>query len=297
MSKLQTRERSPAPDSQPQTKSVLPLDLRPGKTPTASIVMALYNSNDTLTRCLESIVAQDYPAKEIIVIDGGSTDGGIDTLNRFDSQIAHWTSEPDNGIYDAWNKGLAVATGEWVCFLGADDQYSDRHALSAMMAVARDQPDLEFISGRCRLVGDHGETLKEFGRRWTWNEERERHFICHPGSLHRRTLFDRIGGFDIRYRIAADYDLNLRAGSALRAGYVDRIVLLIGAGGVCRTRPLQVISETFRIQRNHPEIGYLRATRNAAILIAERTLFELLRMAGLHHLVRRTLLRTGLMKR
>ena len=94
-------------------------------TPLVSIIIAVYNGANTLQDCLDSIKQQTYQNIELIIIDGGSTDATIDVLNEYDAQISYWISEPDDGIYNAWNKGVVQAKGEWICFLGADELHGE----------------------------------------------------------------------------------------------------------------------------------------------------------------------------
>ena len=89
--------------------------------PLISIVVSVFNGADTLQQCIDSVTDQTYPAVELIVIDGGSTDGTREILLRNASKLAYWVSEPDRGIYHAWNKALVHAQGDWISFLGADD--------------------------------------------------------------------------------------------------------------------------------------------------------------------------------
>src|SRR5690348_14220883 len=89
--------------------------------PRVSLIIAVYNGASTIVKCLNSVAAQTYGSRELIVIDGGSTDGTVDILRCNADQLSYWISEPDTGVYNAWNKGLARARGEWIAFLGADD--------------------------------------------------------------------------------------------------------------------------------------------------------------------------------
>ncbi|MDA3897412.1 MAG: glycosyltransferase [Desulfobacteraceae bacterium] len=93
--------------------------------PKISIIVVVFNGAQTLERCLYSVVHQIYPCKELIIMDGGSTDGSVELLKRYDSQIKYWESKPDRGIYHAWNKALEHAEGEWICFIGSDDFFFD----------------------------------------------------------------------------------------------------------------------------------------------------------------------------
>ena len=89
--------------------------------PLITIIIAVFNGAKTLQQCIDSVAQQSYPNKELIIIDGGSKDGTLDLLKANSEKIDYWVSETDNGIYNAWNKGLAQANGDWICFLGADD--------------------------------------------------------------------------------------------------------------------------------------------------------------------------------
>lgn len=90
-------------------------------TPIVSIIVSVLNGKTTLQQCIDSVERQTYPNRELIVIDGGSRDGTLELLAENGGKISAWVSAPDRGIYNAWNKGLALAQGKWICFLGADD--------------------------------------------------------------------------------------------------------------------------------------------------------------------------------
>ena len=100
-----------------------------------SVVIAVRNGAATLQRALDSVFEQTHPAVELIVMDAASTDGTVQILERNASRIAYWESEPDRGIYHAWNKAIDARDGDWICFLGADDRYHAPDALAAMAAA------------------------------------------------------------------------------------------------------------------------------------------------------------------
>ena len=108
--------------------------------PLVTVVTAVYNGQPYMANCLESVSRQDYPYIEHIVLDGGSSDGTIDVLQQHDQRITLWKSQPDRGVSDAWNKGLLEARGEWICFLGADDEFLPG-AVSAYMELAPTIPE------------------------------------------------------------------------------------------------------------------------------------------------------------
>ena len=100
-----------------------------GFAPLISVVTAVFNCKSTLQQCLDSVAQQTYAHIELIVIDGGSTDGTVELIQANAQRIAYWISEPDRGIYNAWNKALAKATGDWICFLGTDDYLLDAQVM------------------------------------------------------------------------------------------------------------------------------------------------------------------------
>jgi glycosyltransferase involved in cell wall biosynthesis len=198
--------------------------------PLVTVITAVYNGQPYVAGCLDSVLSQDYPNIEHIVMDGGSSDGTLEVLRQYDDRIALWRSEPDNGLYDAWNKALLEAHGEWICFLGADDQFLPG-AVSAYMALAASNPHAEYLSSKIKIVHATG-YVRILGRPWTWRKFAKA--MCTPqvGTMHRRSLFQRLGTYDTSYRIVADYELLLRARDTLRNEHMPVITVMMRAGGV-----------------------------------------------------------------
>ena len=199
--------------------------------PLVSVITAVFNARSTIASCITSVLKQDYPAIEHIVIDGGSSDGTIEILRGFESQIALWRSEPDNGVYDAWNKGLREARGQWICFLGSDDELLPS-AVSSYMSFAAQHPEAEYISSKVRWVHPSGYVNPDHGREWSWKRFSKRMCVAHVGSMHRRSLFERLGKFDTSYKTAADYELLLRAGENLTTAFMPQLTAIMRAGGM-----------------------------------------------------------------
>lgn len=226
--------------------------------PLISIVVATYNNNTTLQQCIDSVVRQTYPHKELIVIDGGSSDGTVDLLKTNQQAIAYWVSEPDRGIYHAWNKALVKAHGEWICFLGADDHFWDEHVL-ARMAEHLDKlsSKVRVVYGQIMLLNGRGEQLYAVGEPWERLKKRFQKSMCipHPGMMHRRSLFEQHGGFDESFRIAGDYELLLRELKTADAVFVSDLVTVgMRQGEGESSHPastLRVLHETRRAQRMH----------------------------------------------
>ncbi len=181
--------------------------------PLISIIVAVFNGAKTLQQCIDSVAQQTYPNKELIIIDGGSKDGTVDLLVANLEQISYWISEPDKGIYSAWNKGLSQAKGDWVCFLGADDYFWDAQVLERMAELLEKlPPDIRVAYSQIMLLNNDGEALYPIGEPWGKIKERFKQVMCipHQGVMHRRSMFEQNGKFDESFRIAGDYELLMR---------------------------------------------------------------------------------------
>jgi glycosyltransferase involved in cell wall biosynthesis len=203
--------------------------------PTFSLVVAVLNGASTIQRCLQSVADQTCLARELIVIDGGSTDGTQQILSTSGAAISYWESKPDRGISHAWNKAIGHATGEWVLFLGADDELATADVLERALenlrmddkvAVAYGAVTMERVAGRPgRIVGSDWDQM---GRDFFHHNT-----LPHQAVFHRRSMFDRVGEFDESFRICADYDLLLRELKARPPLYLPGLVVTrMGRDGV-----------------------------------------------------------------
>lgn len=215
--------------------------------PTISIVIACFNERATLAATLDSLLAQSYLDVEIIVVDGASRDGTVKLIQSYNDRISKWISEPDTGIYDAWNKGVQLAKGEWIGFLGAGDFYLPT-ALQIYADYIGAHPGLDFVSGYVELFDELGKT-RVIGEPWEWSQFRRFMCVAHIGSLHARELFANHGHYETAYLICGDYELLLRAGAGLRAGFVNRVLARMKSGGISGTNR-RVLEETRRAKIN-----------------------------------------------
>lgn len=199
--------------------------------PKISIVTATYNSARTLEQAMTSVLCQTYPNIEYIIIDGGSTDGTVDIIKKYADHIAYWVSEPDCGIYNAFNKGAAVATGEYVEYLGSDD------ALAGSQVIAQIVPylgeDVDILSAQEWLVyGASGR--QELMTNTSARERASYHggMIPHGAMFTRRALLAKYP-FDEHYRIASDYKFFLQCyyDPTVRFCFIDDIVAFFDAEG------------------------------------------------------------------
>ena len=224
--------------------------------PLISLVIATRNVESCLPRCLDSLREQSFRNFDVIVMDGGSTDGTVDLLRAASDVVTEWRSSADRGIYDAWNKALPLARGEWIAFLGADDWLWDAQALEQLApALCRAAPRHRVVYSRVRQLDATGRVIDELGEPWEACRERFRSHVClpHPGLMHHRTLFEQYGGFDDSFRLSADYEFLLRELADADALFVPALTVGVGWGG-STTSPGNFIlglKETERALRLH----------------------------------------------
>lgn len=223
------------------------------------------------------MLAQDYPAIEYIVIDGGSFDGTLDVIRRHESQISKWVSEPDKGISDGFNKGLRLASGDFFTFVNADDWLSPGQ-LSAAMATFAEHPEAAFVFGDLICYERGRPIFRQVGRSDYRRSIRYRmNPLNHPTLVARRYLVDRIGGFSVSYRSAMDFDWLQRVDIAGYFGvYSDQIVGNFSLGGESQSRVLRNLSEVRRatISNYHDPVGAWVRYLFSVIKIAVRLSLE-----------------------
>lgn len=204
--------------------------------PLISVITVCYNSAATLARALESVAKQDWPGIEHIVIDGASSDDTHAIVERYSSQVVHYVSEPDRGIYDAMNKGLDRATGDIICFLNADDHYAHPQVLSI---VAAQMHELSLDA----LIGDVGFFYEDdparIVRRYRSDRFRPSRLAwgwmpAHPALFLSRAVVKRVGHFKTNYRIAGDFDYIVRAfqGQSLHYHHLPEVLVNMQIGGI-----------------------------------------------------------------
>lgn len=213
--------------------------------PLITIITACYNAAEYLSSAIQSIRNQKYQNIQYIVIDGASSDGTIDLLRANEDVIDYWLSEPDDGIYDAWNKGIKLSSGDWIAFLGADDIYLEGAIEGYMDLIHNSTDDLpQYISSRVRLMDDSNE-LCIIGSRWQWKLFRKYMNVAHVGSLHHKSLFLQYGLFNTSYKICGDYEFLLRPRTKLKAAYLNLITVNMAVGGASNS-DIAVFNESER---------------------------------------------------
>lgn len=201
-----------------------------------TIITVCLNAAATIRDTIESVLAQDYPDIEYLVIDGASTDGTMDIVRSYGSRISWVVSERDRGMYDSMNKGLRMASGDIVGFLHSDDILGSPAIVGEIVAAFRDT-GAECVFGDIDIVDPHD--TRRVLRRWRAGPYRRGAlprgwYPPHPTLYVRRPVLDEVGLFDERYRIAADMDHMLRLFEVrgVRSHYLPRIVVRMRAGGL-----------------------------------------------------------------
>lgn len=169
-----------------------------------SIITVVFNGVDSIEKTIEASMDQTYGNVEYIIIDGGSTDGTIEVIKRYEEKINYCSSENDRGIADAMNKGLKVATGQYVIFMNCGDYFLNNDSLSDAMLEIEDYQIL--MCGV--LYGNKDNVVSPRGFNYWMNFKTG---VLHQGGIVQRDVFNKIGGFDIQFKIALDYDFFLRA--------------------------------------------------------------------------------------
>lgn len=204
--------------------------------PLITIITVCFNSVKTIEETIQSILAQDYPAIEYIIVDGGSKDGTLDVINQYKHKISRFISEPDNGIYDAMNKGIHLAKGDVVGMLNADDIYANNKVISTIMKVMSD-PSIEACYGD--LIYFKTDSPKKTVRYWQSSEFSKGAFAkgwCppHPTFFVKREIYRQYGVFDTSYAMGNDIELMMRflEKYQIKSYYLQSILVKMRMGGV-----------------------------------------------------------------
>jgi glycosyltransferase involved in cell wall biosynthesis len=216
-----------------------------------SVITVVRNAADDIARTIEGVLAQSYENVEYIVVDGASDDGTLDVIRRYDDRIDYWISESDAGIYDAMNKGVELVSdpNAFIIFANAADKLYSPAALERAVARAG---DADLVYGKMRLTD--GDESGVMGREVTVSDL-ARETLCHPATLMRRRVFDTVGRFDTRYKIAGDYDLIVRCFQhPVKSRFVDEVISEMQMGGTSEDRFMLSCSERKKVVRER--FGY-----------------------------------------
>jgi len=196
-----------------------------------SIITVVYNSVKTIESTILSVINQTYKNLEYVVIDGASTDGTVNIIKKYEKNITHWKSEPDKGIYDAMNKGIAVSTGDYLYFLNSDDYLLDNFVIEEVARFLINNPR-DIVYGSVMLVYGIYKIQKKYDYRFTKKNLVKALQPHHQATFMKRDVIIALNKFNPAYKTAADFDLFCKA---FKNGYThcffDRIISVFNCGG------------------------------------------------------------------
>jgi glycosyltransferase involved in cell wall biosynthesis len=229
-----------------------------------SIITAVYNGAAAIGATLDSVAAQDHDDLEHVVVDGASSDGTVELVRAKGARVSQLVSERDSGVYDAFNKGLALARGEWIGFLGAGDRFAGVDSISRLIAATRGVT-ADAVFADLAIVRDDGTVSRRYrSGNFTTRRIGYGYMPAHPTLLVRRSVYEKFGAYDTSFRIAGDFEFVARAFArgATPFVHVPQILVLMQDGGLSNSglRSSWIITKEMRraCRKNHVPSGWLR---------------------------------------
>lgn len=223
--------------------------------PKFSIITVTYNAGKVLEDTIQSVVFQTYRNVEYIIVDGGSTDNTLDVVHKYQERISKVISEPDKGLYDAMNKGIRMATGDYLCFLNAGDELHENETLQNIVYTLKGKELPDVIYGETAIVDEEGHFLHM--RRLStpehlhWKSFKEGMLVCHQAFLTRRELA-LANPYDLRYRFSADFDWCIRIMKQSKNLHNTHLTLIDYLNeGMTTQNHKASLKERFRIMTKH----------------------------------------------
>jgi len=221
-----------------------------GAKPILSVITIVYNNVSDIERTMVSVINQTYAGIEYIIVDGLSNDGTLEVIKRYEGNIAKLISEKDEGIYDAMNKGLAAATGDYIIFMNSGDEFYDADTVTSVFAAA---DDADIYYGETEMIDANGQSLGQrrhkAPEKFTWRSFKFGMNVSHQAIYIRRSLLE---PYDRRYQLSSDIDWIIRAAKkAKRIMNVNRYVAKYLVGGMSKKKHRQSLEERFDIMKRH----------------------------------------------
>ena len=224
--------------------------------PKVTVITPTFNSAGYVADNIKSVLEQTYPKIEHVFVDNGSTDDTLSIIKELDPG-AVVISEPDQGISDAFNKGVALATGDVVATLNSDDYYNGADAVEKVVEVFMDNPGVRVVYGKIRVIDP--ETLEAelvVGKPYRWgrgggvDNKDMLASIAHPAYFVGKEVYETVGGYSLEYRCAMDYDFFMRSSALYEPYFLDELITIMRGGGLSARNIFQGHRETFRILRS-----------------------------------------------
>lgn len=220
-----------------------------------SIIIATWNAEKTLQCAFDSIIPQLNEYCELIIIDGNSNDATLSIIKHNQEFISYWLSEPDKGIYDAWNKGINHCKGEWIMFMGADDiLLPNTIKIYQEFIIKENLKGVNVISSRLNLVDENGNHKRYVGEPFDAIKYSQRKCsFAHPGLLHHKSLFQKYGNFSLEYKICSDCEFFIRNRNHIQSAFVDNISVQMQQGGMSVS--YAALKEGYAIRKKYQTIS------------------------------------------
>lgn len=230
-----------------------------------SIITVCYNREATIAKSIESVLEQDYPNIEYIMIDGNSTDGTQEIIQSYSEKIAKYISESDKGMYDAINKGLSMATGEIVGLMHSDDVFYDCSVVSKIVTVFKKDPNTDGVYGNGIYITNDAEermVRNRIGGAYDFEKLKSGWLPLHPTVYLKKSLIERYGYYNLDFKIASDTEFLLRYlfQHKIKLIYLNEYVVKMRMGGLSTSykRAFEVLHEDYKIYKYH-NISAVRA--------------------------------------
>jgi glycosyltransferase involved in cell wall biosynthesis len=218
-----------------------------------SIITVVLDNKSEVEYCINCVLNQSYKNVEYIIVDGGSTDGTVDIIRKYEKSISMWISEPDRGIYDAMNKGIEIASGDVIGFLNADDVYYNSDVLKNIASVMNN-PNTDACYSDLVYVDKNN--LNKVVRYWRSCEFQTGFFSkgrvpAHPTFFARKSIYGRYGTFDLSYKLAADFELMARflERHKIRVKYIPMVSVKMRVGGATNKSLTNIVKQNLEIFR------------------------------------------------
>ena len=223
--------------------------------PTFSIITVTYNAGKVLEDTIQSVISQTYRNVEYIIVDGNSKDNTQEIIGKYSKHISKMVSEPDKGLYDAMNKGIRMATGDYLCFLNAGDKFHEKETLQQIAETLKDKDLPDVIYGETAIVDEDGNFLHlrrlSTPERLNWKSFKQGMLVCHQAFLAKRELALKYP-YDMQYRFSADFDWCIRIMKEANCLHNTRLTLIdyLNEGMTTRNHKAS-LKERFRIMAKH----------------------------------------------
>lgn len=220
------------------------------------IITVVYNNVRRIERAINSVIRQTYKNIEYIVIDGGSTDGTVEVIKRYGNFISHWVSEPDKGVYDAFNKGIKLSTGDVIGFLNSDDFYANDTVIERVVNKFLESC-ADGVYGDLVYINSHGKVVRYWKAGGYKKDLLKKGWMPpHPTFFLKREIYNKYGLYRTDMKISADYDMCLRLlwKADIRIAYLPEVLVIMEKGGLSNRSLLNMVkslSEDYRAIRDN----------------------------------------------